>query len=515
MGSPVRFDLSNGSKELRVRIGYDFVTDLPGTKEFQTALWSYLSAKALRFSEPDSSEYITLSGVPLRFRIEFPFGRSPEGGSFDFVHVLTRSGHDMPVEANFTVHLSRTIAAEIVSLESVITEALVVNSVRRFIDGEEAVFYPQGEHPADLQVVTIGSSNYDYKTKRFVYHKTSNEDASNFLRRKVYWLGFRRGNQATRVCIADPYDAAYLGVSTERLQQAGAILAADGFVQTDSSGLYASAGTKLLQEARRLDSELAVFFGTKSPMGRVVQMPSITRTPEDSFLFDVFVSHATEDKAYVGPLVQALEEAGIRVWFDKATLEWGDDLRPAIDRGLTNCRYGIVVFSQAFLRKKKWTEYELNSLFAREQSGKKLILPIWHGITHDDLIQYSPAFADRFAKLSSTDSYADIVASLLSMLGRPGTQEQVKVNVAQLAPKPDAVAYAHYETKGENAARAESYVRPSTQKEGWFTFENSFGEEEHGTKEEIAQRFAAFDKSLTLKHYVRMRHGSSDPAFNL
>jgi len=134
--------------------------------------------------------------------------------------------------------------------------------------------------------------------------------------------------------------------------------------------------------------------------------------------FDVFVSHSSVDKPYVVPLVEALEAAGISVWFDKSTMEWGDSLRSEIDRGLVSCRYGIVVFSKAFLRKKKWTEHELNALFAKEEPGKKVILPIWHGITREDLIGYSPAFADRLAKNSITDSYTDIVESLLTMLGR-------------------------------------------------------------------------------------------------
>jgi hypothetical protein len=86
-----------------------------------------------------------------------------------------------------------------------------------------------------------------------------------------------------------------------------------------------------------------------------------------------------------------------------------DSLRSEIDRGLAACRYGIVVFSKAFLRKKKWTEHELNALFAKEAPGKKVILPIWHGITRDDLMEYSPAFADRLAKDSITDTYSDIV----------------------------------------------------------------------------------------------------------
>src|ERR1019366_5169341 len=70
---------------------------------------------------------------------------------------------------------------------------------------------------------------------------------------------------------------------------------------------------------------------------------------------------------------------------------------------------------------KKWTEYELSSLFALERVGRKVILPIWHGISSDDLIQYSPAFTDRLAKISSTDSYGEIVESLLAMLGRAKT----------------------------------------------------------------------------------------------
>lgn len=517
------FVVSNGSKEVRITLGYDFVTDLPGTKELQSALRAYLTAVALRFPEQDFSAYATLSGAPFRFQIEFPFRRSTEGGSFEFVHVLTASGFDTLVEAKFSVHLSDFASLEIVSLEHVITERHVVNAVRQFIDDKKAVFYPQGKHPVELQVVTIDRSQYDRTAKSFVYYKATDDEIASFLRGKVYWLGFRQGNQNTSVCIADPYDSAYLGVSSERLQQAAAILAAVGFIQLDSSGLYANAGTKLLQEAHRLDQQRARFLGTESLQVGDIQLPPTTAATADGVLSDVFISHATEDKAYVEPLVKALEAAGIAVWFDKSSLEWGDDLRTAIDRGLRNCRYGIVLFSKAFLGKKKWTEYELNSLFAREQSGNKLILPIWHGITRDDLIQYSPAFADRIAKLSSADGYTDIVGSLLAMLGRERPQECGEATIPDSGAKEiirtkfkaNAVAFARYETTGQNAARAEAYVRPSTEEDGRFTFENSLGEEKHGTKEEIAQHFVAFDKSLRVKHYIRVQHGSADPAFSL
>ncbi len=131
---------------------------------------------------------------------------------------------------------------------------------------------------------------------------------------------------------------------------------------------------------------------------------------------DVFVSHATEDKSFVLPLVKALQRAGISVWYDNTMVGWGDDLRRSIDRGLANCRYGIVVFSKAFLRGKRWTEHELSGLLAKERLRKKVILPIWHKVSRADLLKYSPALADRLAKDSQINSTQEIVNSLKAVL---------------------------------------------------------------------------------------------------
>jgi hypothetical protein len=83
--------------------------------------------------------------------------------------------------------------------------------------------------------------------------------------------------------------------------------------------------------------------------------------------------------------------------------------------------------------------------------------------------------------------------------------------------KPGAIAYAKYETKGTNSVKADAYVRPSIQAEELFTFENSFGEEHQGTLEEVAQLFAASDRSMQMKGYVRMGYGnlSGKQAFDL
>lgn len=126
--------------------------------------------------------------------------------------------------------------------------------------------------------------------------------------------------------------------------------------------------------------------------------------------YDVFICHASEDKLYVKNLADELKKAGFEVWYDDFQLGWGDDLKPAIDNGLVNSEFGVVVLSKAFLAKKKWTEYELNGLFAKEKLGKKVILPLWYEVTRDEIAEYSPTLADRIAKMSS--SLEDIIEEL-------------------------------------------------------------------------------------------------------
>jgi hypothetical protein len=233
---------------------------------------------------------------------------------------------------------------------------------------------------------------------------------------------------------------------------------------------------------------------------------------------DIFISHASEDKPYVEPLVAKLEEAGISVWYDRLVLEWGDDLRSKIDNGLANCRYGIVVLSKAFLAKKKWTEHELNGLFAREQAGQRLILPIWHGIKRDDLLQYSPAFADRLAMISSADSHDDIVKSLLNILGRP--QMDPQANAASSGDrysgkKGEVISAADYD--GRNGNRVNLYVRKSLSGDGAYVLEEGDGSEQEGDIQDIALKYVMADRKLTMNGYKRMGfHGSSQyPQFNL
>lgn len=110
--------------------------------------------------------------------------------------------------------------------------------------------------------------------------------------------------------------------------------------------------------------------------------------------WDVFISHASEDKsALVEPLANTLKKAGVKVWFDEFELKFGDSLSRSIDQGLVHSSFGIVILSKNFFA-KQWTDYELRSLLSRVTSGEHIILPVWHNIGRETIMEYSPYLAD-------------------------------------------------------------------------------------------------------------------------
>jgi|AGTN01.3.fsa_nt_gi TIR domain. len=131
--------------------------------------------------------------------------------------------------------------------------------------------------------------------------------------------------------------------------------------------------------------------------------------------YDVFVSHASEDKeTFVRPFVEALQAKDIAVWYDEFELRLGDSLRRSIDNGLRNSTYGIVVLSESFFN-KEWPQRELDGLFAREVNGAKVILPLWHKISKNEVMSYSPLIADMLA-INTTDYTIEEIAEKIAQI---------------------------------------------------------------------------------------------------
>jgi hypothetical protein len=126
-----------------------------------------------------------------------------------------------------------------------------------------------------------------------------------------------------------------------------------------------------------------------------------------------FISHAAEDKEEVArPLAHELTRLGLRVWYDDYELHVGDSLRRRIDDGLARSRFGIVVLSPSFFA-KNWPQYELDGLVTKEmQNREKVILPLWHKVSKDEVIRYSPTLADKVALSTAQFTIADLAKKL-------------------------------------------------------------------------------------------------------
>lgn len=209
-----------------------------------------------------------------------------------------------------------------------------------------------------------------------------------FLLGKVYWLGFKRVERNTKVWIADPWDARYLGATVGQLIQTAQVLEAEKMIKLDSQQAFASTEDGLLLRARPSAPTASQKGMTNRP-----SQPDWNPRPR----WDVFICHASEDKEeFVKPLAEALVQRGLGVWYDEFELKMGDSLRRSIDRGLHDSRFGIVVLSHAFFS-KEWPQKELDGLVAREVGGTKVILPIWHRISREEVLRYSPTLADKKA----------------------------------------------------------------------------------------------------------------------
>ena len=142
-----------------------------------------------------------------------------------------------------------------------------------------------------------------------------------------------------------------------------------------------------------------------------------SKTPPKDIGYDAFICHASNDKKkVVRPIAKALEKMGYYIWYDEFELRVGDSLRQSIDRGLVNSKFGIVILSRAFFA-KKWTQYELNGLNAKEIHGQSRILPIWHNISRNTILKYSPTLVDKYAVETKGHSANYIANELSKVMG--------------------------------------------------------------------------------------------------
>lgn len=87
-----------------------------------------------------------------------------------------------------------------------------------------------------------------------------------------------------------------------------------------------------------------------------------------SFRYDAFLSHNHRDKGRVRRLAEKLRARGVKVWFDEWTVQAGDDIYLAVERGLEESRTLILCLSPAALG-SDWIGLERSTVLFRDPSN--------------------------------------------------------------------------------------------------------------------------------------------------
>ncbi len=130
--------------------------------------------------------------------------------------------------------------------------------------------------------------------------------------------------------------------------------------------------------------------------------------------YDAFISYATEDEEYANELAGALRYRGFSVWFAPLSLEVGDRLLDSINAGMNSSMCGVLLLSPAYVS-KKWTDYEMDVLHRQHIEIDKKLLPLWHGITKEEIDKWNPGLSGIIA-LNSIAEISDIAKKITKVI---------------------------------------------------------------------------------------------------
>jgi len=220
--------------------------------------------------------WVTMSGLPLRFRLEWPFHPSTSGADFWVLHGdIALEGSD-GLHAPVAVNLSQTVREVMPSMEPSDAQAPVINALRKEVDRRQIEFVKSGK----LVPVAFSSRYYDFKRQQWVFGKAIDDAIAEFVEKKVYWETKLAGGvmeskspplrqaqgglsrierekdgapERVRVWIGDPAEAQYLQTTPAHLVEIAArLVAAQGLLRID--GEFAEATQGLMLRADRFES---------------------------------------------------------------------------------------------------------------------------------------------------------------------------------------------------------------------------------------------------------------------
>jgi fructose-specific component phosphotransferase system IIB-like protein len=191
--------------------------------------------------------YVTLTGLPLSFQLEWPFHKSTSGADFWVLHADIRLENSGGLHAPVAVNMSETIREVMSSLEPGDAKAPVINALRKEADRRQIEFVKSGK----LVPVQFSSRHYDFKRKEWIFGKATDSEMVKLVERKVYWQTRLVGGT---VWVGDPAEALYVETTPEHVLEVARKLAKQGMMTL--AGEQASANQSLMAQGERFEAEM-------------------------------------------------------------------------------------------------------------------------------------------------------------------------------------------------------------------------------------------------------------------
>src|SRR5271166_3151476 len=191
--------------------------------------------------------YVTRTGLPLSFKLEWPFRHATSGADFEVLHTVVTLENSDDLRALVAVNLSATLREALPSLEPKDTEGLVINALRKEVDQKQTEFVKSGK----LVPLPLSSRHYNFKLKKWSFGQASDEEISRMIERKVYWQTRLGGGD---VWLGDPIEALYLDTTADHVAEIAAGLAKQGLFTM--ARRYATALPALMDQRDRCEAEM-------------------------------------------------------------------------------------------------------------------------------------------------------------------------------------------------------------------------------------------------------------------
>jgi hypothetical protein len=192
--------------------------------------------------------YVTRTGLPLSFELEWPFRHATSGADFDVLHTAITLENSGGLRAQVAVNLSATLREVLPSLEPKDTEGPVINALRKEVDHKQIEFVKSGK----LVPLPFSSRHYSFKLKQWVFGKATDDEIARMIENKVYWQTRLVGGD---VWLGDPSEALYLDTTSDHIVEIAAGLSQRGLFTM--ARRFATALQALMDQKDRFEGEMA------------------------------------------------------------------------------------------------------------------------------------------------------------------------------------------------------------------------------------------------------------------